>query len=1045
MKLHQLTMTAFGPFPDTVTIDFNELNDVGLFLMHGPTGSGKTSLLDAICFALYGRVPGARNTTRRLKSDHSEPGTAPEVHLDFSVHGQRYLVTRSPEWQRPKRNKSGLSTVGHKVSLTKITGDEQVPLTTRVDEAAHILNDALGLSLDQFTRVVLLPQGEFAAFLHAKDTDRKDLLENLFGTHRFSELTAWLADQRRALNHQLADVDQFCHTALTSARQAWQQAHSACDHIEQHPSEHLPTTEHKPTTAPQETDPQEYVAALLADIATLHQKAQHTIRSATTTEQNAQRAHSQCGHTMQRLERLTEARRDAAHHETLAADITLITTHIEAAHAAAGLAHLASQQAKAHTEQQQAQTALHHAREQWTTHLAQPDVWLPENHQEPSQEAVKETDTALATATALLPLDDTAQHTAEAAIAADQHLRRCTAELQECDDHLAAAATRLSTATAQVEATHQAPAELELARAEAQHAAAIAQSAHTAHRLQQQQSRAETHHHNALKAARQATELADQLAQQRITGMAAELAQALQDNEPCVVCGATQHPRPAIATGDVVTQEDQQRAQHTAHSLNHTAQEAAQQLNELNIQLAAAHTEARHTSVEDAQSAEQAANERLDRATTQQQHHQQATDALQQAAQAQQHYSTQQSALQLNVATATVAAQEARQRAADAKTAVHETAAPYIHVHQKVSAITRTAHTLHQVHDAQKHLDVCTSRCEERHQELTEQAVQAGFADAQAGLAALLPPTQVQQLEAQVSVYTAKKHHITQTIKDVLTQLDTDQWWLDHQKTHNTPSAPPPHDIHELQELVAQVRAQHSQLHAAAETAQAALHAAHKQAAVVAAAANSGNQVLNELNTAHSSHRAIREQHTMVTDLSKCAEGTGGGNSRNMALPAFVLAAMLEEVTAAASSRLAAMSGGRYTVQHTDSRHKGTGRAGLGISVTDIWTGAERHPSTLSGGETFLASLALALGLADVVTAASGGHALETLFVDEGFGSLDPETLEDVLDVLDELRDGGRTVGLISHVSEMKQRIHQGLEITKTTTGSHVQRITTGT
>ncbi|MFZ5872386.1 MAG: SbcC/MukB-like Walker B domain-containing protein, partial [Actinomycetota bacterium] len=180
----------------------------------------------------------------------------------------------------------------------------------------------------------------------------------------------------------------------------------------------------------------------------------------------------------------------------------------------------------------------------------------------------------------------------------------------------------------------------------------------------------------------------------------------------------------------------------------------------------------------------------------------------------------------------------------------------------------------------------------------------------------------------------------------------------------------------------------------------------------------------------------LREKEALVASLSRCAEGTGSDNPLRMRLSAYVLAARLEQVAAAATLRLDAMSGGRYALVHSDATQRGGARSGLGLRVVDAWTGQERDTSTLSGGESFFASLALALGLADVVQADAGGAAIETLFVDEGFGTLDEETLEEVMATLDGLRDGGRAVGLVSHVAELRQRIPHRLEVVKTRRGS---------
>jgi exonuclease SbcC len=187
--------------------------------------------------------------------------------------------------------------------------------------------------------------------------------------------------------------------------------------------------------------------------------------------------------------------------------------------------------------------------------------------------------------------------------------------------------------------------------------------------------------------------------------------------------------------------------------------------------------------------------------------------------------------------------------------------------------------------------------------------------------------------------------------------------------------------------------------------------------------------------------RPVRERYEVVDGLSRLVEGTGSDNALRMRLSAFVLAARLEQVADAATERLVRMSGGRYSLVHTDAVGAGRGRSGLGLRVCDAWTGVTRDPATLSGGESFVASLALALGLADVVTAEAGGATLDTLFIDEGFGTLDEDALEEVVDVLDGLREGGRVVGVVSHVAELRQRIPAQLRIRKAVTGSSVELV----
>ncbi|NEB89079.1 SMC family ATPase, partial [Streptomyces anulatus] len=182
----------------------------------------------------------------------------------------------------------------------------------------------------------------------------------------------------------------------------------------------------------------------------------------------------------------------------------------------------------------------------------------------------------------------------------------------------------------------------------------------------------------------------------------------------------------------------------------------------------------------------------------------------------------------------------------------------------------------------------------------------------------------------------------------------------------------------------------------------------------------------------------VRQEYERIARLAGLAAGTSADNERKMRLEAYVLAARLEQVAAAATARLQRMSSGRYTLVHSDARAGGR-RAGLGLHVVDAWTGSERDTATLSGGETFFASLALALGLADVVTEEAGGVRLDTLFIDEGFGSLDDQTLDEVLDVLDSLRERDRSVGIVSHVADLRRRIPVRLEVVKERQGSSVR------
>ena len=226
----------------------------------------------------------------------------------------------------------------------------------------------------------------------------------------------------------------------------------------------------------------------------------------------------------------------------------------------------------------------------------------------------------------------------------------------------------------------------------------------------------------------------------------------------------------------------------------------------------------------------------------------------------------------------------------------------------------------------------------------------------------------------------------------------------------------------------------------AAELAEAATTAreAERRLHLAEARLESVTTLLARLDAAVVAWAPLRDESLRAESMSRLVRGMGQDNQLQMRLSAYVLATRLDQVVAAANERLGHMRDQRYLLQRTDRAARKGSQAGLGLEVVDQWTGDARDPSTLSGGETFVVSLSLALGLADVVTQEAGGTEIETLFVDEGFGTLDADTLDDVMDRLDGLRAGGRTVGVVSHVSELRNRIPTQVHVQKGRTGSTV-------
>src|SRR6476469_6245213 len=196
MRLHHLAVTAFGPFADTVAVDSDHLSEAALFLLSGAPGAGKTSVLDTVCFALYGGVPGDRCAAKRLRAGHAAPGVAPRVVLEATLSGRRFRMVRSPAWERPKKRGTGTTTEQASVTLSERVDGAWAPLSSRLDETGHLVSHLVGMNVTQFTQVAMLPQGRFQAFLRARSEERHTLLQQVFRTERFDQVERWLRDRR---------------------------------------------------------------------------------------------------------------------------------------------------------------------------------------------------------------------------------------------------------------------------------------------------------------------------------------------------------------------------------------------------------------------------------------------------------------------------------------------------------------------------------------------------------------------------------------------------------------------------------------------------------------------------------------------------------------------------------------------------------------------------------------------------------------------------------------------------------------------------------
>ncbi|WP_282700089.1 SMC family ATPase [Streptomyces sp. CC219B] len=993
MRLHRLDITAFGPFGGSQSVDFDDLSAAGLFLLHGPTGAGKTSVLDAVCYALYGSVPGARQSGQglSLRSDHAAPTTRTSVTLELTVAGRRLEITRQPPWERPKKRGSG-TTVDKAQSWLRehdaVTGVWK-DLSRSHQEIGEEITQLLGMSREQFCQVVLLPQGDFARFLRADAEARGRLLGRLFDTHRFAEVEKRLAERRRAAEAQVREGDA---ALLADAHRMQQAAGDAMELPELTPGEPglaeavLTAAAVARSTAREQLDvagcrlaaAESAQAAADRALADVRETARLQRRFAEARERARLLQERADGHreAQARMERARKAEavapalelREAAdaEHRRAAAAQARARALLPDAFADAGAAGLAAAARRAAEELGGLESARR--AEQRLTELVQERADL--DRQERADEDV------LAEA--------------EAWLAGWEATR---AGLQDRIDSAQEAATRAEQLAVQREPAQQ---RLAAARTRDRLAGDTDGAAERARRAQEETLTAKAHWL--------------EVKEQRLNGIAAELAAQLADGEPCAVCGATEHPAPARKDAGHVDREAEEQALAAYQEAEARQADQERRLGVAREALAAATAEAGDSptgqlaeAVEELErlyaearrdaSALHSAHEELRRA---EQEHERRVAARQQA--------------EIRAA-ARVGHRDRldRERAALeeeltlARGALDSVAARAAQLERQVALLTDAADAARAAEDSAERLKDADAR-------LADAAFRAGFDTPQAAAAALLDDAAHRDLQRRLDAWQSEEA----AVRAVLAEADT-------AAAARRPDADP----------------------AAAEEAAAAAGRRLREAASARDAAARRCAELDRLSARSAAGLTrlapLRAEYDRVARIAALAAGTSADNERKMRLEAYVLAARLEQVAAAATVRLQRMSSGRYTLVHSDDR-SGRGRSGLGLHVVDAWTGRERDTATLSGGETFFASLALALGLADVVTDEAGGVRLDTLFIDEGFGSLDDQTLDEVLDVLDSLRERDRSVGIVSHVADLRRRIHAQLEVVKGRSGSTLRQ-----
>lgn len=1090
MILHSLEFEAFMAYPKRQEINFDTLNNAGVFLLNGPTGAGKTTILDAICYALYGETSSDRESAKLHSTYAAHSGTKPRVLLDVTLHGKRLRIDRTPAYNKPitrGARKGQMREESAKATLAELApgadpSDEKAwtPISSSVAEVNRTIAERTHLTKEQFLKVVLLPQGQFAQFLKSKPKERKELLKKMFPVEHYEQLFDALLEESKKAQQDVAQDENTQRGYLERARAemlALQALLDAADTDAEGTDTEGSAVEGSVEAGeePENLTAESVTAETLdAWIAGGVERARET---STREKQEQQRLTDEADRNTRLLAERAQLQADWREYEQLCERRTRLTERADEHKAqreelaqARAAAPLHAQYAQVHAESQalaareQEHSACASALEEngrallaalrdeetaedvtfpeETTFAALPDLEPAE--QEAQLEALLDTLRALQKKDAQLTDEEAAAATLlkqanaleQDKARAEKTLSDLTAAAEQLAEELAGYSTADEERTlaahlvTEAQQKHDAAQQMQQKRDAA--SAAVAEAEKQSKRTATAEQKAQEKWQASAQQALAATEEFKNLQVLRLAQASSLLARELKDGEPCAVCGSVEHPAPAqIAEGEQLVEradldaakerEDNAHKQARTHELaKDRATKAHQEASEA---LAAARTQYETLAAQGECDVEQTAAQ-LQQAQTRLAQAQSRVTARDGVLAKVERVRVELQKAQEALRTIEGAAVEAQTRHRDAAARCEATAADLAPARAAVGFAQRVeaVEGYRAAHQRLARAVLLLGQARERHALAAAAAqrllAESSFESAELVHAAVRTPERVDALEQAVAAYELEHARLLEGFgREAIVAV----------AARVAAGEQAPDDLQSVREQVEQLRAAVHRL---------TLREGERESMLRSLQALRGEYAAFRAKTAQRYDRA-----QMLANLAAAARGdTLGGYEHQVDLVSYVLGAEFERILQSASLHLDRMSEGRYGMVFSDHRAKGSrSGGGLNLEITDTWTGEPREASSLSGGESFLASLSLALGLAEVVQANNGGIELDTLFIDEGFGTLDAETLDMVMGTIESLRDSGRTIGLISHVEEMKNRIPAQIVVEKGQNGSSVR------
>ena len=1047
MKPLRLEMTAFGPYPKEVILDFAVLANQSMFLITGPTGAGKTSILDAIVYALYGQTSGGLRDGSDMRSDYADATTPTAVVFEFQVGDHRYRMERTPKQELQKKRGTGTRTVLATASISEWIDDEWKLLTTKAQEIRDYVQQIIGFRVDQFLQVVLLPQGDFRKLLVAPTSEREVLLHTIFKTSIYKRMQDVLKEELAKSTVGIQDTLQKIEFLLSTYTVDTLQDLVAL------------TEEERAVLAIREKErkeKQEQCNVLQTAYAKYETYANLVSRKdqysqALAIHQEGETAHLALGETISRWERLQEVRRSMKDYERLQDIFRRDNEKLE------GLK----------TSLQSVEGSLQTLESKWKQLVAQEETYTKQQEQYHQLQAlqqeverygelvIKRTDIEalkvqqvkqqqallqeLTTSQAELELHRKTLEGIKIELQSYVSLgeeKLCTSELRSWWDSLKGVVDKLRSAwETQTVYSKQLEEERQVCK-----------------------TREGLYHHN------------EQLLRQH---QAYEVSLQVEDDAPCPVCGSLEHPQLAQAPSEDIVREtvDRLRQEFQASQtqvatietkLNHSEEEVERYSKEWNrscetypkvtvgvqrksilqlgnildkaVQAKEIETVAERLSWWDANVTETHVDKTFKLIQQELVQGEARKLALEKSLE------TQKQTIQTEEANVHAKQLELRTLEGQLESLQQEiqhVTSEMSRIETSIAPFTVETYTaeVKDLADSLKRYEIDRKKVEDGRQASQEQKV---------ALTAEVGALKEQQdrmsqdiefLEKEIGKVLAAESLTIDTFKQESHAFDKLPVWKETFSAYHNESLRLTSLLEGVQQDLASYATVPEEIpKELVDVLQQELKNLGEVIGTLKSQVTAKEKTIQEISKLETDTKELSDRRAFIFGLADLANG-GDSGMKGVSFERYVLGAILEEVLSAANLRLHDMSRGRYRLERS-LEDGGRGARGLDISVFDAYTGASRPANTLSGGETFLASLGLAMGLADVIQSYAGGIHLDTMFIDEGFGTLDPDTLDVAMETLVALQSQGRLVGIISHVPELQQQIGAHLVVTKNDEGS---------